>query len=71
VPYYQFIRVKNPNVDLSESILRSVVTQTPGILELSSFTFDYTNQNRTASVELQAKSTSGDINFAATVGGGA
>lgn len=67
VPYYQFILVKNPNLDLVESTLRTVATSCPGILQLNSFSFSYDNPSRAISPSLQADTTDGPINFQATV----
>jgi hypothetical protein len=67
VPYYQFILVKNPNLDLVESTLKDVVLSTTGILELDTFQLDYTRGTRQLQVSLQAKSTEGDISLVAGV----
>lgn len=68
VPYYQFILVKNPNLDVVQALLKDAVLGTPGVLELTAFEFDYAPGNRELTVALQGKSTAGDINFELPVG---
>ena len=61
VPYYQFILVKNPNLDLVEATIKNVILSCPGIVELTDFEFGYNNGLRTLSVNFDAKSTNGTI----------
>ena len=63
VPYYQYILVKNVNLDLIESTLKDVILSTPGILELTDFQFNYTAELRQLQISIQAKSTQGDISL--------
>ena len=63
VPYFQSIFVKQPNLIIVEAIFRNVVLSTPGIVELNSFSFQYTNQNRQLNVEYSAKTINGDLDF--------
>lgn len=67
VPYYQYILVKNPNLDLVEATFKDVILSTPGILELDTFEFGYTAGTRQLQIGLQAKSTQGDISLVAGV----
>jgi len=68
VPYYQYILVKNPNMDLVNSSLKAVVLQTPGILELTSFDYDYDSGGRGLTVTCQCKGANGDFVVDAGVG---
>lgn len=67
VPYYQFILVKNPNLDLVEATLKQMILQTPGVLELTDFSFTYARAGRALTVEFTAKCSDEDINFSETV----
>lgn len=60
VPYYQFILVKNPNLDLVEATIKNVILKTEGMQELTKFEFGYDNSLRALSVTFEAKSTTGE-----------
>lgn len=61
VPYYQVILLKNPNLDVVQATLLSVITKTEGIVELLDFAFDYDNAQRSLSVTFSARSTNGTV----------
>jgi len=61
VPYFQFIFVKNSNIDLVNSTLMDVALSVPGILQLNSFALDYDDLSRQLTATLDATSTDGDI----------
>ena len=61
VPYYQSILVKNPNLDLIQATLLTVIRTTPGITDVTEFEFGYDNASRNLSVEFNARSTNGTI----------
>lgn len=70
VPYYQLILVKNPNMDLVNSTLMSVALKTPGMLELRGFRLNYDRGTRELAVEIDGKSTDGDLEFETSIAGG-
>lgn len=59
LPYYQYILVKNPDLNLIEGLLRDAILSSPGIAELTRFEFDYNNSTRSMSVSFDAKCTNG------------
>jgi hypothetical protein len=69
LPYYQSILIKNPNLDVVQALIQNQILGTPGMLELTTFQFDYDNLARELSVSFNAKSTNGDINYLNTVQG--
>lgn len=48
VPYFQTILVKNPNIGIVRSVLRSVLEQTEGIASIDQFDINYNPTKRTA-----------------------
>jgi hypothetical protein len=63
VPYFQQIMVKKPSFEAVDSIFKTQILETPGILELESFELDYIGENRTLTLSFRAKSTEGVIDF--------
>lgn len=63
VPYYQEVLVKSPGRDAVDAVFKKVILETPGIVELQSFEFDYNNATRTLNVSFRARSTEGVIDF--------
>ena len=71
VPYYQYILMKNPDMDLVSASLKDAILKTPGVLELIDFDFDFLNSNRTLSVTLTARTTAGEVTITTGAGVGA
>lgn len=67
VPYYRDIFIKNPSFATVEGILKAVILQTPGVLVLEDFNFDYDNKTRRASLKWKALAQDGPINFSQLV----
>lgn len=63
VPYYESIWKKSPNLPQVDTILKSTILGTPGILELISFEGEYDNGSRTYYVSFQAKTDTDVITF--------
>lgn len=63
VPYHDRIFVKNPDPDLIGSELKKCIIQTPGVVELTSFSYDYDSLARTFAVTFEARSDDGPIDF--------
>jgi hypothetical protein len=68
VPYYQFILVKNPNLDLVNATLQNVVVSTPGVLELTGWQLDFNSTDRTLTIQLEARSANTSIGLTTSVG---
>ena len=54
VPYFQRILIKNPGTNVVNRILRQVVAETPGIVELREFTTEYEGVPRRLTVRFNA-----------------
>lgn len=61
LPYFQFIFVKGPNLDLIQVIFRNSILGTTGILELNQFELSYAAGTRELNIEFDARSTDGQI----------
>ncbi len=61
VPYFEEVFVKPSRPDNVESILKSEILQTPGVLSLIEFTMDYDSQTRKLTVTFTAETTYGLI----------
>jgi len=70
VAWYQIVFVKNPNLLLVEAVLRDVVINTPGILELNLFELSYENSTRKLGIEFKAQTINGDLDFSNLFGKG-
>lgn len=66
-PFYQSILVKNPDVDLISTLLKARILESPGVIELQSFEFDYDNGLRRASVSFQCKTEAGELTISETI----
>jgi hypothetical protein len=66
-PFYQSILVKNPDVDLIGTLLKARILETPGVIELKSFEFDYDNGLRQASVSFECRTDAGELTFSETI----
>jgi hypothetical protein len=60
VPYFEIFFRKAPNQIQIESILKEEITNTRGILELTSFESNYNSRSRLYSVKFSARSISGE-----------
>lgn len=63
VPYYQSILVKNPDLVLVRSIIRTAILSTPGITGLDSFDLDFDAATRALTVAFEASTTEGPLVF--------
>lgn len=69
VPYYENILIKNPNPDVVDGALKSVIINTPGVLELLSFTLDYDDSNRRLTLDFEVRVSDGTLIFNDALGG--
>lgn len=60
LPYYEVFFIKAPNQIQVESVLKSEIVNTRGILELTSFTTNFNQRNRIFSVKFTARSIFGE-----------
>lgn len=67
VPYFRDILIKKPVFSVVQQILKGVILDTPGVIELSSFSFEYDQFERQASLDFQCLSTEGFIDFSQVV----
>lgn len=67
VPWYQDILIKGPSFAVVQERLKSVILDTPGVLELTRFNFDFNPVTREADLDFQARVTDGFIDFSQTV----
>lgn len=61
VPYYEYFFVKSPNQIQVESFLKEAIVDTPGILQITSFSSAYDNAHRRFSVNFSAQTESGNL----------
>lgn len=63
VPYFQEILKKQPNAVAVDSILKTTILETPGVIELLRFNFDYDAPTRSLTLDFAALLSSGVIEF--------
>lgn len=63
VPWFQDILLKRPSFVVVQQILKNVILDTPGVIELTRFNFDFDAELREASLDFQCLSESGFIDF--------
>lgn len=60
-PWFQSVLVKNPNLALVGTLLKSRILETPGVLSLVSFELEFDRGLRNLAVSFQAKTESGMV----------
>lgn len=65
VPYYRDILVKNPDLDVVRSTFRQVLTTTPGVLDVLSFSLTFDPHDRVLHFAFEVQSTDGPIEVVA------
>lgn len=64
VPYYSHILVKNPDIDIVESVLRETILETPGITgPFSGFNLSWDTSLRELDLTFEVEGTNGPISF--------
>jgi hypothetical protein len=61
VPYFQRILIKNPGTNVVRSIMRKVITATPGVLALISLDTVYEGEIRKLTVRFEARIEGSDV----------
>jgi len=67
VPYYEDILIKKPSFVVVQEILKDVILETPGVLELETFKIDFDSSTRTFTLEFKVLTTEGEIDFSQEV----
>ncbi|MCP4482083.1 MAG: hypothetical protein GY817_04690 [bacterium] len=62
-PYFQYIFGKLNNLTVVGDIIKDVILQTNGIIELLTFTIDYDNEKRKVKISFSATTSSGTVNM--------
>lgn len=63
LPWFQSILVKNPKQSDVDAILRNAITGTPGVNQLSTWSFTVNRATRVLSVSFSAITTAGKVNY--------
>jgi hypothetical protein len=64
VPYYQQILVKNPNQSNIDAIFINVILSTPGVTQLSEYSFKPNYTIRQLEIDFIAQTTDGEVDYA-------
>lgn len=67
IPWFQQILVKNPNQAAIDAIFKNVILGTPGVVQLSSYSFTPNLTHRTLIISFIAITTSGTVNYNGTI----
>lgn len=62
IPYYDAVFVKNPDLFLIESVLKSAILSTPRVLSITSFEVDLNNATRVLFINFSVSTSDGAIN---------
>lgn len=57
IPYYQYFFIKNPNQIQVESFLKQEISNTRGVLQITSFDSSYNDKTRSFSVQFGCQAT--------------
>jgi hypothetical protein len=63
IPYFQQVLKKNPDPVIVDSILKSTIINTPGVLQLTEFNLDTDAATRQLSLSFKAICTAGEVSF--------
>ena len=61
VPYYQYFFIKNPNQIQVETFLKDEISNTRGVLEITSFNSNFDGQKRRFTVDFACKTIDGNL----------
>lgn len=67
VPWFRDILIKNPSFVVVQDILKGVILDTPGVLELIEFNFDFTSSERSISLSFKALTQEGFLDYSQIV----
>lgn len=63
IPYHDEFFKKNPNPIVMDSILKDVILDTPGVVELLSFTIELNDSTRILDINFKVDTDSGVLNY--------
>ncbi|MEW5803904.1 MAG: hypothetical protein AB1847_17555 [bacterium] len=63
VPYFQQVFVKNPNLQVIDSIFKREIINTPGIVQLLEFNLNINSSTRVLNLVFKARTDEGIIDF--------
>lgn len=61
LPYYQYFFIKNPNQIQVETFLKDEISNTTGVIQITSFSSAYDGQNRKFSVNFACQTIDGNL----------
>jgi hypothetical protein len=61
IPYYQYFFIKNPNQIQVETFLKDEISNTAGIIDITSFSSDFDGVNRKFTVNFGCRSINGSL----------
>ena len=67
VPWFRDILIKKPSFVVVQEVLKKIVLDTPGVLQLIEFDFTFDNATREATLDFQCLSDSGVIDFSQVI----
>lgn len=67
VPWFRDILIKQPSFPVVQDVLKNTALDTPGVIELTKFVFDFVSSDREASLEFDCLSDEGPIDFSQIV----
>lgn len=67
LPYFQQILVKNPDLGKTDAIFQNVILGTPGVEQLSTYSFQADTATRVLRLAFSVETTSGTVDYSGTV----
>lgn len=61
LPYFQYILIKNPNLDIVQALIQDTITGVEGVKELDGFEFGYDPESRQVTISVTARTTNGQV----------
>lgn len=68
IPYFDQVFVKNPSPIIIDTIFKTQILDTPGVVELLEFSIELDGKNRKATITFRARTEDGEIDFSETLG---
>jgi len=58
---YDFIAIKNPNIDIVDGIIKATIQETPKVIDIAEYSSEYDAAQRKFSVNFLARTADGDV----------
>jgi hypothetical protein len=68
LPYFQNILIKDPNLNAIDGVIKNVIIDTPGVLELLSFDMNYDSSTQALELTFSVQVSDGVLDFTETFG---